>query len=314
MINEKIQNNYPLKDFSTFKIGGPAEYFVIVENDAEVEEAWAWAKEHNLTVTVLGGGSNMLISDAGVKGLVVKLEHLNLEVEKNVISCGASVKAWDTAAAAYEAGLSGIEWSVGIPGSIGGAIRGNAGAHGGSFDKVVLSVKVFDTEKCEWKTFENADCQFAYRQSRFKLEPHYIIWEIKLALIPGDKAVIKEAMDGYVQYRVECQPKEPSAGCIFKNLFIKDIEIANPSLAKEIEAAGKVRGGKIGAGYLVERLGLKGLKLGGAMVSNMHANFIVNSDAASANDVRMLADKIKRDIQAEFNIRLEEEVQYIGSF
>ena len=145
MIEEKIKNNYPLANFSTFKIGGPAEYFVELETKEEVEEAWIWAKEKNIPITILGGGSNVLISDNGVKGLVIKLHNQTLECNDTEIVCGAGVVVKELVEKAFENDLSGIEWSIGIPGSVGGAIRGNAGAHGGSYDTAVDSVLVFDS-------------------------------------------------------------------------------------------------------------------------------------------------------------------------
>ncbi len=313
MIENKIKTNFPLAQFSTFKIGGPAEFFVELETKEEVEEAWNWAKEKNVDVTVLGGGSNVLISDNGIKGLVIKLHNQKLEFSNNEVLCGAGVIVWDLVARAFEKDLSGIEWSIGIPGSVGGAIRGNAGAHGGSYDKVIQSVLVFDSVTSEWKTFENKDCGFEYRSSRFKTEPHYIIWEVNLKLSKiENKSEVEKIILDYKKYRTDSQPKEPSAGCIFKNLFISDIEAANPELAKQIIEAGKVRGGKVGAGYLVEKLGLKGAKLGGAQVSEKHANFIVNSNNAKASDVHELAQDVKTQVFSTFNIPLEEEVQLLG--
>ena len=313
MISEKLKENYPLAQLSTFKIGGNAQYFVELETRDEVEAAWAWAREHRLPVTVLGGGSNILINDDGVKGLVVKVHNSILEFNDEKIVCGASVQVWDLAEAALEKSLSGIEWSIGIPGSMGGAIRGNAGAHGGSFDTVVESVVVYDSEKNCWQEYLKTDCDFKYRSSRFKTEPHYIIWEALLRLAPSeDKSVMEKAMAEYKNYRITSQPKEPSAGCIFKNLFADDVKIASPELFARAEAEGKIRGGKIGAGYLIEQLGLKGEELGGAKISEKHANFIVNANNAKALEVHLLSQKTKQSVRKAFNIELEEEIQFIG--
>jgi UDP-N-acetylmuramate dehydrogenase len=198
MIENKIQTNIPLAQFSTFKIGGPAEFFVELETKEEVEQAWAWAKEKNVPITILGGGSNVLISDTGVRGLVIKLHNQKLESNGNEIICGAGVVVKELVEKAFEKNLSGIEWSIGIPGSVGGAIRGNAGAHGGSYDKVIESVLAFDSVTHEWETFQNKDCGFEYRSSRFKIEPHYIIWELVLRLqATEDKSATQKALDEY---------------------------------------------------------------------------------------------------------------------
>jgi len=311
-IESKIQSNYPLAPLSTFKIGGVAENFIEVSEKNEAEDAWIWAKENNLPITLLGGGSNILIADQGVKGLVIKLNNNKVKVDGTHIICEASARVWDVAQLAVDNNLTGMEWAIGIPGSIGGAVRGNAGAHGGSFDKIVKSVRAFDSEANDWQEFFNADCGFEYRHSMFKQNPHFIIWQVALSLAPGNKDTIIEAVNNFKKYRTDCQPKEPSAGCIFKNLFLADIEKANPELAEKIKQADKVRGGKVGAGYLIEALGLKGFISGGAKISDQHANFIVNTGAASAEDIIKVINKVKQEVKEAFNIDLVEEVQYLG--
>ncbi len=312
MIIEKIQNNYPLAPLATFKIGGPAEYFINIETKEDLEQAWQWAKEKNLVITLLGGGSNILISDQGVKGLVIKLNNQKFSLDQEKIVCEASAQVWDIAQLAADNSLTGLEWAIGIPGSIGGAVRGNAGAHGGSFDKVVSKVIVFNSSDHSWQEFTNEQCGFEYRHSIFKDQPALIIWEAIIQLTKGDHEEINKALMSYRQYRSDCQPKEPSAGCVFKNLFITEIEQANQALAEEIKSKNLVKGGKIGAGYLIELAGLKGMILGGAKVSEQHANFIVNFNQASAQDVTELINKIKEEIKNKFNISLNEEVQYLG--
>ncbi len=312
MITEVIQKNFPLAQLSTFKIGGPAEFFVATAEKSELEEAVAWAKEHALPITVLGGGSNILVNDDGVKGLVIKVDTKRLDFQGDTVIAGASVDMWDVSKEAFERGLSGIEWAIGIPGSVGGAIRGNAGAHGGSLDKVVRTVIAFDYEAGEWKTFATDECGFAYRSSRFKAEPHYIIWEVEFKLAAGERTAMEEAIRGYKQYRTDSQPKEPSAGCIFKNFFAKDIEAVNAALYADAQKDNKVRGGKIGAGYLVQKLGLMGTQAGGAVISPKHANFIVNTGNATAADVRAIIAKVKHEVKEAYGVDMEEEVQYVG--
>lgn len=313
MFSEQLKQNYPLADLSTFKIGGNAEYFAELTTKEEVEAAFAWAKEQGLPITVLGGGSNILINDAGVKGLVVRPHNQILEFSEQTCICGTSIEVKQLAEAAFDKALSGIEWSIGIPGSVGGAIRGNAGAHGGSFDKVVDRVVVFDAENFSWHSFAKEECAFTYRTSRFKLEPHYIIWELHLRLTATvDKSSMEEKMNEYREYRRTSQPKEPSAGCIFKNLFAADVEKQNKDLYEQALADNKVRGGKIGAGYLVQSLGLKGLSNGGAKISEQHANFIVNANHASSEDVATIIATVKDRVKEQFHIELEEEVQRLG--
>jgi UDP-N-acetylmuramate dehydrogenase len=313
MVTEKIKQNFPLAPLSTYKIGGAAEYFIAAKEKRDLEEAFAFAKEHNLNVTVLGGGSNILISDEGVKGLVIKLEHLGLDLHDNIVRCGSGVEVKTVAELALENSLSGIEWSIGIPGSMGGAIRGNAGAHGGSFDTVVESVIVFEADSFVWAELKPNDCHFAYRHSLFKEKPNWIVWEILLRLeATEDKSAMEKKMEEYREYRKTSQPKEPSAGCIFKNFFASDIEAVNKELFARAEADKKIRGGKIGAGYLIEQVNLKGTISGGAQISKQHANFLVNKNNAKAADVLALIKLIKERVKEEFGVDMEEEVQYLG--
>lgn len=311
-IRSKIQNKYPLKNLTTFKIGGSAEFFIEVSNREEVEETWAFAKANHLNITLLGGGSNVLINDQGIKGLVVKLNNSKLTLEQTNIICGASVNVWDVSRFAAENSLTGLEWAIGIPGSIGGAIRGNAGAHGGSFDKIILKVIAFDSVKGEWLELTNEGTHFSYRQSLFKEQPHFIIWQAELKLMPSDKKTIDETIIEYRKYREDLQPKEPSAGCIFKNFFVADIAKVNPDLAKTLEDNGKVRAGKVGAGYIIELLNLKGFSYGGAKISPQHANFIVNYDKATCQDVLTIIEEVKREAKNKLNIDFVEEVQLLG--
>ncbi len=312
MMNDKIKKNYPLAELASYKIGGPAEYFVNAQTSTDVEEAFAWAKENNIAVTVLGGGSNILIADEGIKGLVIHLNNQKIEIDGEILQIGAGVEVKTVAELALEKTLSGIEWSIGIPGSMGGAIRGNAGAHGGAFDTVVENVTMFNSKTFSWSERPANECHFAYRHSIFKEEPQWIIWEITLKLGLGNKTIMTEEMEGYREYRRTSQPKEPSCGCIFKNLFAADVEKINPELYKRAAADGKIRGGKIGAGYLVQLLNLKEYQVGNAKISEKHANFIVNLGDAKADDVITIAEKVISDVRAEFGIELEEEVQRLG--
>lgn len=312
MIEEKIKKDYPLAPLTTYQLGGPAEYFVAATTEEELKGAIEWAKKNSQSVTILGGGSNILVNDAGVKGLVIKVDNHALEVSGNNIIVGASRTVKETAELALEKGLTGIEWSIGIPGAIGGGIRGNAGAHGGSFDKVVTSVTVFDCATFEFKTLSNPECHFRYRHSIVKDNPQLIVWEVVLALAPGDKTQMEKEMEEYREYRRTSQPKEPSAGCIFKNFFAADLEKVNSELVRQAEAEGKVRGGKIGAGYLVQKLALKGYGVGGAQISDKHANFIVNMNKATAADVMAVMKHIKEKVKTELKVDMEEEVQLLG--
>lgn len=312
IIEELTQKDYPLAPLSTYRIGGPAEFFIAVSSQEELQAAIAWAKEHSQPITILGGGSNILIHDQGIKGLVIKIDNNTIAIQDTTMKVGARADVWSVAERALEKKLSGIEWSIGIPGSMGGAIRGNAGAHGGSFDAVVTEVLAFDIQSLDSFKLKPEDCHFAYRHSIFKEKPDWIVWEVTLQLSEGDQEVMKAQTQEYKNYRIQSQPKEPSAGCVFKNLLVSDIEKINPEFVRTAEVEGKVRGGKIGAGYLIQKLGLMGYAVGGAKISEKHANFVVNSNNAQAKDVAEIMEHVRAEAKKNYNIELENEVQYLG--
>jgi UDP-N-acetylmuramate dehydrogenase len=311
-IDNRIQKKYPLASLSTYHIGGPAEYFMAVSTKEELQAAIKWAKEHFQSITILGGGSNILISDQGINGLVIKLDNNTIEINGTTMKIGASSEVRLVAETALEKKISGIEWSIGIPGSMGGAIRGNAGAHGGSFDTVVTEVLAFNTKQLDFFIVNPKDCHFAYRHSIFKDRSDWVVWEITLSLKPGNYETMMQQMTEYKNYRLQSQPKEPSAGCVFKNLLVSDIEKINPNVIEMASSEGKVRGGKIGAGYLIQKLGLMGYQIGGAKISEIHANFVVNSNHAQAKDVADIMEYVREQIKKNYNIDLENEVQYLG--
>lgn len=311
-IEDKIQKNVPLSAMTTFKIGGPAKFFVVVESKAELKAAINWAKDHNEKIYILGGGSNVLINDAGVNGLVIKISNREIQVEGQSISCGAGAMLGAVVMTSIDHALSGMEWASGIPGTIGGAVRGNAGAYGGDTSQNVSRVEVYDLDKHEFKFLDNQACEFAYRHSIFKEQPSLLIWQVEFSFTPGDKDVMREKMRDLVKNRACGQPIFPSAGCTFKNLFAKDVEAANHELYQSAVNDNLIKGGKIGCGRFIDQLGIKGKTIGGAMVSQEHGNFIVNTGNATAADVAQLISYVKQQVRDEHHIQLEEEVQYFG--
>lgn len=312
IIEELIQKDYSLAPLSTYKIGGPAEFFMAVSSQEELKGAIAWAKEHSQPITILGGGSNILIHDQGIKGLVIKLDNNTIITSDTTMIVGASSNVWTVAETAWEKNLSGIEWSIGIPGSMGGAIRGNAGAHGGSFDTVVSDVVAFDIQKLDFFNVKPEDCHFAYRHSIFKEKSDWVVWEVTLQLSAGDPEIMKQQIQEYKNYRLQSQPKEPSAGCVFKNLLVSEIEKSSPAVIEMASQEGRIKGGKIGVGYLIQKLGLMGYSVGGAKISEIHANFVVNNNQAQAKDVAEIMEYVRAQIKKNYNIELENEIQYLG--
>jgi UDP-N-acetylmuramate dehydrogenase len=315
-----IQENIPLAPYTTFKIGGSARFFVEAKSEEEILEALKFAKEKSLPVFVLGGGSNVLVSDKGFDGIVIKILNTKYEIQDSTIECGAGCLLSKIVSESVKAGLTGLEWAAGIPGTIGGAVRGNAGAYGNSMNEIIESVKVIEITNSKSDALNNfkykilnlktRDCEFDYRDSAFKRNPNLIILSAKLKLKKGDKAESEEKIKKILAKRKEKQPMDfPSPGSFFKNPIIKDKKLIQQF---ETDTGQKIKDNKIPAPWLIEEAGLKGKKIGGAMVSEKHANFIVNTGNATAEEVIMLAAIIKTRVRNKFGIQLQEEVQMVG--
>lgn len=309
-IEKQIKKNFDLTPFTTFRIGGQAEFFVIVRNKEELLEAIKWAKVKRAPINILAGGSNILIVRKKIKGLVIKIAGENYSIKNNYLSCWAGTGLTKLAKISAAEGLTGMEWSFGIPGSAGGAVRGNAGAYGLDMSSAVAEIEAYDLIKNQFVKINHQACGFSYRGSAFKKKKNLLIVQVKLKLAKGKPEQIKNLSRKNFNHRFETLPKDPSAGCVFKNLRYKDIIKQNKKLAEGLAAKGLVRGGKIGAGYLIDQLGLKGEKAGGAEVSVKHANFIINTGKAKPKDVIKLINLIKRKIKHKYKIKFEEEIQY----
>lgn len=249
MIN--IQKNIPLAPHTTFKIGGPAKYFVEVKNKEELKEAMAWARDHHEEAFMMGEGSNLLIADAGVQKLVVLLGCEGVEVKKKEIKCFAGCKLMHVVETARDNALQGMERMAGIPGSVGGAVRGNAGAFGTETKDVVREVVAIHRETLEERIFTNEECAFSYRMSYFKKYPEWVVAEAVFALSAGDNAQLDAIMKDTVAQRNAKQYQDVrSAGSFFVNPVVED-----EALRKEFEqeSGSESRGSKVPAGGLLIR-------------------------------------------------------------
>ncbi|MEK7508332.1 MAG: UDP-N-acetylmuramate dehydrogenase [Patescibacteria group bacterium] len=315
-VNLKIQKDMPLAQYTSFKIGGPARFFILIKKPEELSQAFAWAKEKKLPVLILGGGSNVLMSDAGWPGLVVKISITGLQIKKlQATSYKLQVGAGEaTSAVAREVskrGLKGMEWAVGIPGTFGGAIRGNAGAFRFDTAQVIKTVEVWRDGKII--KLSKDDCGFSYRNSFFKSKfKNDIILSAELEMEQGNPAEVQAQVKYFLDHRDKSQPKQSSAGCFFKNFAITD----KTQILKQIGADHGlpeefIKHKKIPAGWLVEQAGLKGTQVGQAQVSTIHGNFIINLGGATAKDVLALVKKIKKEVKNRLGVDLEEEVQIV---
>lgn len=321
-----IKQNVPLAPYTSFKIGGHAKYFCEAENEDDLRAALEKARELNARFFILGGGSNILISDSGFNGMTIRMksairqpaESDDIKISDNVVRASAGVLLGRLVEQSWKAGLSGLEWAAGIPGTLGGAIRGNAGIPEGTIGNIVRKVRVLSPDG-EIKELSQSECLFGYRDSVFKRGDD-IILSAELGLISDNKDEIKKRMDERLNFRRNKHPLEyPSAGCVFKNVWAPQLKprfqekfrdfIKNDKISAPLGGAGAL---SVSAGFLISEAGLKGKKIGGAMVSEKHANFLVNADGATAEEMIILISLIKQKVRNNFGALLEEEIQYVG--
>ncbi|MBI1888638.1 MAG: UDP-N-acetylmuramate dehydrogenase [Candidatus Spechtbacteria bacterium] len=308
-----MKQNVKLARYTTYKIGGPARYFVAAKSEQEIAEAVLWAGKEGVPYFILGGGSNILVSDKGFDGLVIKIKNLKFEIKNFIVEAEAGVDLPFLVAETISHGLKGIEWASGIPGTFGGAIRGNAGAFGGEIKDILVSCRFLD-EKGNVRTFSNKECGFSYRNSIFKQHPDYVILSATLAFEEGDKETLKKFSKDTMSYRAARHPLEyGSCGSIFKAIDVNDIRISNfehyPRFRTSIKADPFP---VVPAACFIDEAGLKGYRIGGAMVSGKHPNFFVNYKRARAEDVLMLINVARHRLIDTFGVMTEEEVQYVG--
>ena len=292
-----FKKNVLLKNYTTFRIGGPAKYFFEAQTKKDLIKALEMAKKINLPFFILGGGSNVLFSDKGFNGIVIKIQDSNVKCQIKFkaqipeIYAEAGVKLSDLVELSLKNSLTGLEWAAGIPGAtLGGTIHNNAGAFKISIADIVKTVEVFDTVDSKIKNLDAKQCNFGYKQTIFKQQKNLIILSCIIQLKKSTKKAVEEQINYVSNYREKNHPMEFfSAGCIFEN----------PS---EIRAA-----------ELIEKCGLKGKKIGDAQISEKHANFIINLGNASSEDVLKLINLAKKEVKNKFGIKLKEEIQILNS-
>ncbi|MFZ0335157.1 MAG: UDP-N-acetylmuramate dehydrogenase [Candidatus Acidiferrales bacterium] len=307
----KIQEEVPLAEHSNYRIGGPARYFCEAANEEEIRNGVLFAREQRVPLFILGGGTNLLIDDSGFKGLVLKVNVMQLAVDGQTMTVGAGMMVSDMLKFTMEHALSGLEWSGGLPGTVGGAVRGNAGAFKGEIKDRIVSVESFDVETLAAVTRGNAACKFGYRSSIFKEKNgREIILRATLNMDGGDARQIAAGIQEKINYRLERHPMEyPNIGSTFKNVDLELVpKIWRNAFAKVIKIDPFP---VVPTAYLISEAGLRGMQHGAAMVSPKHPNFIVNLGGATAADVRFLIAEVKEKVFEKYGIRLEEEIQLV---
>lgn len=305
LINENMKNH------TSFKIGGPAEFFIKADNIEQIKGVLKIAKENNIPLKVIGNGTNILVKDNGIKGIVLKINLTNIQIQTNeykkqnseqlnmvaeeqevynkqvIVTVGAGVSLSMLAQILMKQSISGFEFASGIPGTIGGAITMNAGAYGKEFKDIVLQTKYMDTQGNIY-TIENKQHNFEYRNSIFKNNEYIILETVLLLNQLEDNELIKQKMQDLLAQRKEKQPSNPSAGSTFK------------------------RGNDFITAKLIDESNLKGYSIGGAQVSEKHAGFIINVGNATAKEVIELIEHVKQTVNQKFNKKIELEIEIIG--
>ena len=291
MPEERIKTDEPMKAHTTFRIGGPAKYFVIPETKEEIKALIECCKNADIPYYILGNGSNLLVSDKGYEGVVIQIfKNMNqISLDGEYITAQAGAILSSVANKALEAELTGFEFAAGIPGTLGGACVMNAGAYGGEMKDVLIDVLVL-TQDGEFLTIPKEELELGYRTSVIA-KKEYVVLEATIKLTKGDQEAIKARMDELKVQRTTKQPLEyPSAGSTFKR--------------------------PVGhfAGKLIQDAGLRGFQVGGAQVSEKHCGFVINKDQATAADVAELMRQVSLKVQEQFGVELEAEVKRLGEF
>ena len=286
---EKVKVDEPMKRHTTFRIGGPADYFLLPSSEEELSGILKICKNEELPYFILGNGSNLLVSDEGYRGVIIQLyrNYGDITVKGNEIHATAGALLSQIAAAAKNASLTGFEFAGGIPGTLGGAVVMNAGAYGGEMKDVLLNSEYVSTDGTSGE-FDNEAMELSYRHSAYE-NSNLVITAASVRLAPADRNEIKSTMNDILARRKEKQPLEyPSAGSTFKR------------------PEGNF------AGALIEQCGLKGVSVGGAQVSEKHAGFIINRGGATAADILSLIKHVQARVKAQTGVSLETEIRLIG--
>ncbi len=310
----EVKEHHSLAPYTIYKIGGPARYFVEARSGDEIMEAVEFATARSMPFFMLGAGSNVLVSDEGYDGLVIRVLSGRMHVAGDRFTADAGIMMARAAAEAARVGLAGFEWAVGVPGTMGGSVRGNAGCFGGEIKDVVESVEVFDALPVKRYALGVTECNFSYRDSAFKRHPSWIVLSVTLRLRKDDPLHIRERIRLFMDRRAASQDVGAKcAGCVFKNIPWDRRDLDQVSLLSRFPDFEQFRGqSAIPVSYLIDHAGLKGLRMRGVSVSQRHANFFVNEGGAKAADVRHLIEQVASAVQKQYGLAIEEEIQYVG--
>jgi UDP-N-acetylmuramate dehydrogenase len=305
--NVILKRDVLLSEITRFGLGGPAALLVDAPDETSFIQALTIACESRLPVEVIGGGSNVIASDSGFGGIILRYTAAEITSSGNVVTAGAGAALQSLVDYTIGSGLAGIHTMTGIPGWVGGAIYGNAGAYGRSIDQSVISARFFDGR--EVREVDNSGCDFRYRSSTFKDNKGWIVLSTSLELSPGDAGDLRRQADDILAVRnAKYPPTMKCAGSIFKNLLLAEL----PAHVRDEVDPKVVREGKVPSAYFLEKVGAKGIRSGDIHVADYHANLIYNAGRGTARQVREIVDDLKARVRERFRFEVEEEVQYVG--
>lgn len=314
-----VKTDQALSKYTTFKLGGPAAVFIEPKTNQDLMDVFAAVKASKALYFILGNGSNILISDEGFDGVVIKPRNTGIKIEGDIVYAEAGLVLGKLAMETAKAGLTGLEWGIAVPGNVGGSVRGNAEAFTQGINNTLISAEVYDGK--ELKTLSNKEMDFVYRGSRIKAKHgDEIVISAKFKLQPIDPKLAKAKVKELFDKKVAAQPMgERCAGCLFKNIELDtpNRKLSSRSKGQPNETFMKLvppefwAKGVVSAGWLIEQTGLKGYSKYGAKVSEKHANFIVNDGTGTADGVLALAAEVKEKVKAKFGVELIEEVEIV---
>ena len=301
-----VREDVPLREVTRFGLGGPARVLA----DAVTESGLAAAVAHlcgaGLPHALIGGGSNLIASDAGFTGVVLRYTAPKIDIKGPLLIAEAGAVLQHLVDFSIERGLRGLETMTGIPGWVGGAVYGNAGAYGHSIQERIQWVRFFDGQR--FREISNAECDFRYRESIFKVRKDWIVVAVALRLDPADPLELRASADGIIKIRnVKYPPTMRCAGSIFKNLILADLP---PDIRAKVPAT-VIREGKVPSAYFLQEVGAKGMLNGSIQVADYHANLIFNAGGGTAEQLREVIETLKLRVKNAYGLELEEEVQYL---
>ena len=305
--NLAISKGTLLSRYTRFGIGGPADVYAETADEQSFMQAFALVRAAGADYTVIGDGTNLIVSDAGFRGIVLRFRAQHIHSHGTNARAHAGAELQDLVDHCIDGGLKGIETMTGIPGSVGAAVYGNAGAYGHSIDERIQRVRFFDG--AEVRVFDKAQCEFRYRESVFKRHKDWIIFSVALEMDQAPAEDLRKAADEIFQIRLaKYPPTMKCAGSIFKNLVLAELPI---EVRRQIPER-VIREGKAPSAYFLEQVGAKGMRSGDIQVADYHANLIYNAGQGTASQLCEIISELKSRVRGRFGLELEEEVQYVG--